>query len=79
MSCIAAICSNITQVGQAVVMATGAALAALIFSAAARTCFQVFGRSVVDSPAFSKASRLSHMMAEEELNGMEISRPLVSL
>ena len=39
---------------------------------------QVFGRSVVDSPAFSKASRLIHMMAEEELCGMEISRPWVS-
>ena len=57
----------------------GAAPAALIFSAAARTSRQVLGRAVVDSPAFSKASRFSHITAEEELNGIEISRPWVSL
>ena len=76
---IEAICSNSTQVGQAVVIAAGAAPAALIFSAAARTSRQVLGRAVVDSPAFSKASRFSHITAEEELNGIEISRPWVSL
>ena len=55
-----------------------AALVALIFCAAARISAQVFGRSVVESPAFSKASRLIQSTAEDELCGMETMRPCVS-
>ena len=68
-----------TQVGQEVVTGMGVVPAAFSRSAAARTCAQVRGGSAAGTPAFSRASRLTHMTAEEELCGMETSRPCVSL
>ena len=51
-------CSNCAHVGQAVVKAHGAALAALIFLAAAMRSGQVWGGLAGSRPAFLKASLL---------------------
>ncbi len=51
-------CSNWAQVGQAVVKAQGAALAALIFFAASISSGQVCGGLLGSRPAFLKASLL---------------------
>ena len=73
--CSALYCSIWIQVGQEVVIGISAAFFALIAWAAATTSGQVAGGFIGSRPALRKASRLIHMTAVEELNGIEAMRP----
>jgi hypothetical protein len=76
---IAANCSKWIQVGQEVVTAYLVTFFALIAAAASTSSGQVAGGFAGSRPAFSKASRLYHITAVEELNGSEAIRPSARL
>ena len=64
-----------TQVGQEVVIGIGVDDFAFSARQAAMTSVQVVGALFGSRPAFSNASLLYHIMAVDELKGMEAIRP----
>ena len=77
--CSALYCSSWIQVGQDVVIGTGAAFLSLIALAAATTSGHVSGGLSGSRPALRNASLLYHITAVEELNGIDAMRPSLRL